>query len=69
MVSHKPLLQLRRLDKSSPKFIDELADVLCGEEYRRDVPNFQGDDLLWLVDFLDMVCCRITPPRSPLKPS
>jgi len=68
MSSREPLLQLRHLDKSSPKFNDELTGLLRGEEYRKDVSNLQGDDLVWLVDFLDTVRSHIALPWSPLNP-
>jgi len=63
------LQQLRRLDRSSPDFQDRLSNVLYGEEYRRCVPNLQGDDLAWLVDYLDQVPHPIAIPNSPLKPA
>ena len=30
--------------------------------------NLQGDDLMWLADYLDKVRRRIAPPHSPFKP-
>ena len=59
------LLQLRHLDKCSPEFHDQLCNVLYGEEYIKRVPDLQGDDLVWLVDYLDKVRHRITFPYSP----
>ena len=59
------LEQLRRLDKSSPKFHDQLSSILYGKEYQQCVPNLQGDDLVWLVDYLDKVRRHISIPRSP----
>ena len=51
-----PALQkLHRLKGSSPDFYDQLSDVLYGEEYQQCVPILQGDDLVWLVDYLDKV--------------
>lgn len=51
-----PALQgLRHLNGSSPTFHDQLASVLYGEEYRQCVQTIQGDDLVWLVDYLDNV--------------
>ena len=61
------LQQLRHLDKSSPDFHDQLRKVLYGEEYMQCVPNLQGDDLVWLIDYLDKVCHRITSSYSQLK--
>ena len=63
------LQQLRRLDKSSSEFHDQLSNVLYGEEYQQCVPNIQGDDLVWLVDYLDKVRRRAALPRFPLKPA
>ena len=59
------LEQLRRLDKSLPGFHDQLSSILYGEEYQQCVPNLQGDDLVWLVDYLDKVRRHISIPRSP----
>ena len=61
------LQQFRRLDGSSSGFHNQLSDVLYGQEYRQCVPNLQGDDLVWLVDYLDKVCCHTPIPRSPFK--
>jgi len=75
------LQQLNRLDRSSPDFHDQLSNALygeeykkcveeykkCGEEYKKCVPKLQGDDLVWLVEYLDKVRCRVALPRSPLK--
>ena len=41
------------LDRSSPQFADRLNDALYGQEYEQCVQNFQEDDLVWLVDYLD----------------
>ena len=61
------LQQLRHLNRSSSGFHDQLSKVLYGERYKQCVPDLQGDDLLWLVDYLDKVRCRISSPYSPLK--
>ena len=61
------LQQLRRLNRSSSGFHDQLSKVLYGERYKQCVPDLQGDDLLWLVDYLDKVRRRISSPYSPLK--
>ena len=63
------LQQLHLLDGSVSGFHDQLGNVLYGEEYRQCVPNLRGDDLMWLVDYLDKVRRRILPPHSPLKPA
>ena len=62
------LQQLYRLNRSSTEFHDHLSNVLYGEEYRRCVLNLPEDDLVWLVDYLDLVCFRIALPHPPLKP-
>jgi hypothetical protein len=66
MSSHSPLKRLRRLDRSSSEFQDQVSNILYGEEYKQWVPNIQGDDLVGLVDYLDKVRCRVSPlyPRS-----
>ena len=61
------LQQFRRLDGSSSGFHDQLSDVLYGWEYRQCVPNLQGDDLVWLVEYLDKVHCHTPIPCSPFK--
>jgi hypothetical protein len=63
------LRQLHRLDRSSSGFHDQLSDVLDGEEYKQCVPDLQGDDLVFFVDYLDDVRRRIALPCSPLKPA
>lgn len=60
-----PTLQrLYHLDRSSSGFHDELSNLLYGEEYQQCVPILQGDDLVWLVDYLDKVrsCVPLTFP-------
>jgi hypothetical protein len=63
------LQQLDRLDRSSPQFHDLLCNVLYGEEYTRCAPNLQGDDLVWLVDYLDNVRRCVALLHFPLKPT
>jgi hypothetical protein len=63
------LQQLRRLNRHLSGFHDQLNSVLYGEEYKQCVPNLQGSDLVWLVDYLDKVHCRVVLPQSPLKPA
>ena len=67
MTSQHPLQQLRRLDGFSSGFHDQVSNVLYGEEYRECVPNLQGDDLVWLVDYLDKVRRRVSLLHSLLK--
>jgi hypothetical protein len=50
-----PLQPFRRLDKLSPKFPDQLANLLNGKKYRICLTKLQDDDASWLVGFLDDV--------------
>ena len=68
MSSH-PLTQLRRLDKSSPTFQDQVSNILYGEEYTRWMSGLQGEDLVGLVDYLDDVRRRVSLFRSHLTRS
>jgi len=61
------LQQLDSLDKTSSDFQDALSNVLCGQDYVRCARNLQGDDLMWLIAYLDKVCCRVAVPNSSLK--
>ena len=65
--SSPALQQLYHLDRSSPDFHDQLCNVFYESEYSQCVPNLVGDDLVWLVDYLDKVCCRVTFPRPLLQ--
>jgi len=65
--SSPALQKLHDLDRSLSEFHDQLSNVLYGEEYTRCVKDFQGNDLVWLVDYLDKVRRRIAPPYSPFK--
>ena len=66
---HPPLQQLHRLDRSSSGFHDQLSSVLYGEEYQKFVPNLQGDELVWVVEYLDKVRRHAALSRSLFKPS
>jgi len=68
MSSYSPLNQLRRLDKSSPKFYDKVCDVFGAEEYKQWVRSHRGSDLVGFVNHLDKVCRRLSLLCSPLKP-
>ncbi|KAF9646470.1 kinase-like protein [Thelephora ganbajun] len=60
--SSSPTLQkLHSLDKSSSDFGNLLCNVLYGEEYVQFVSNFEGDDLAWLVDYLDRALDGLDP--------
>ena len=67
MPSLNSLRQLRRPDRSSSKFHNQLKDLLCGEEYKEWMSNVDGEDLVWLIDYLDKVHHPTAFPRSPLK--
>ena len=60
---------LQQLDRFSPNFHDQLCSVFYGKAYSQCVSNLQGDDLGWLVDYLDMVCGRVTPPHTSPQPA
>ena len=68
MFTRDPLKELRDLEKSSPWFHDQISDILHAEEYKPCVSDLQGDDLVWLVDYLDQVRLPISLVRFPLKP-
>ena len=53
------LREFDRLDKSSPKFPDQLANLLCGGGYRECIRNLRDGDVVWLVEYLDNVCISI----------
>ena len=64
-----PALQrLHCLDRTMSGFQDQLSDILYGEMYQKYAPDLQGDDLVWLVDYLDKVRRHIPLRRSPPKP-
>jgi len=56
------LQQLYRLNGSSSGFHDQLSNVLYGKEYIQCLPNLEGDDLVWLVEYLDKVRFRVALP-------
>lgn len=60
------LLQvLRDLDGTSPQFHKQLSDILRGDEYRNVIPDLQGDDPAWLVEYLDNVSLQQPFPTPP----
>ena len=61
--------RLRRLDRSSPGFHDQVCNILYEEEYENCVSNLRGDDSAWLVECLNEVHFHITPPHPPLNPT
>lgn len=57
MVSQAPYVQrLDGLDKSSPRFPDQLATLLGEKESRDHISSLPDHDAAWLVDYLDDVC-------------
>ena len=67
MVLPNPFQQLRDLDRASPQFHKQFVDFLRGDEYRNAVPNLQGEDLTWLVEYLDSVSHWTISPRLALS--
>ena len=60
MSSLAPLQQLRRLDKLSPQFPDQLTGLLREQGYKdHTVTSLQDEDLSWLVEYLDDVRPRV----------
>jgi len=55
------LQELHRLNRTSFEFQDGLRNLLYGEAYRECAQNLKSGDVVWLVDYLDKVCCHITP--------
>ena len=50
------------IDTSSSDFNDQLLKALYEEEYTQCLQNLEGDDLAWLVDYLDKVrSCELAP--------
>ena len=49
------LRRLKSFDKSSAQFLDQLTDLLSGEEYKSCTSWFQDEDAAWLIDYLDSV--------------
>ena len=66
MFSYDPLQNLRDLDRTLPQFHNQLIDFLRGNEYRDVAPSLQGENLAWLVDYLDDVSLYAIPPRTLL---
>ena len=59
------LTQLRGFDRASPQFHKHLSNFLHSEEYRNAVPSLQGEDLAWLVEYLDSVSLQTIFPNPP----
>jgi len=56
------LKQLDDFDRASPQFHKHLSNFLRSEGYRSVVPSLQGEDLTWLVEYLDSVSLQTIPP-------
>ena len=56
------LNQLHDFDKASPQFHKHLSGFLRSKEYRSAVPSLQGEDLAWLVEYLDSVSTQGISP-------
>jgi len=62
-----PAMQhLHYLDKSASDFQDKHSNILYGQGHEQCVWGLQGDDLAWLVDYLNEVRRCVPLPHSPL---
>ena len=59
-----PLHQLRDLDQSKPEFPNNLTSLLEGQGYRDRVAGLDHDELLWLVEYLEVVSPGAAYPRA-----
>jgi len=66
-MASRALQQLRRLDKSSPEFHNQLNSVLSSDAYQQSVQTLQGNELVSLVDYFDKVC--LPTPSAALRSS
>jgi len=64
MSAHNVLKQLHDLDRASPQFHKHLSNFLRSKGYRNDVSSLKGEDLVWLVEYLDSV--SLWPKNFPL---
>ena len=69
MIPPEPLRQLRDLNKASPQFHEQLSNFFRGDVYRNVLPHLSGDNLEWLVEYLDGVSFQIIFSRSALNTS
>lgn len=67
MVPPNHFQQLHNLDKGSPEFYKQLNDFLRGDEYRDALQDLQGEDLMWLVEYLGSVSLQIVSPKPVLS--
>ena len=66
MVLPGPLQRLHDLDRNSPQFQEQFSNFLRGNEYQSVVSDLEGEDLVWLIGYLDSVCLQDTSPSSGL---
>ena len=59
MTSPELLQQFQRLEKSSPQFPDQLINLLYKEGFKDQILKLRGEDVVWLVEYLDQVCLSI----------
>jgi len=64
----KPLQQIRDLDIASPQFQEQLSNCLQGSNFRSAVQGLQGEDLVWLVEYLDGVSLQTAFPSLRSTP-
>ena len=63
-----PVLQeLDGLVRTSSDFSEQLYNVLSRRDYLNCEKNLDDGDVMWLVDYLDRVCCHAAFPYSPLR--
>lgn len=53
MIPLGSLRHLRNLDRTSPRFHEELSDFLHGDEYQNFFSRLRNEDLVWLAEYLD----------------
>ena len=66
MALFNPLRRLRELDENSPQFYEQLSNFLRGDEYQSVLSELRGNDLAWLIDYLDNVSLRTVLPALRL---
>ena len=65
MAPHDLLQQLHELDKTSPRFHEQLCDFLRGDAYRDGLQNLPSEDSVSLIEYLNCVSLYII--FSPLR--
>jgi len=64
MSTHEVLKQFHGLDRTSSQFHKRLSGLLRSEVYRSAVPNLQGENLAWLVGYLENVSLQTISSKS-----